>query len=140
VNSHVDQLAMTPRLHQQNSVSSHRVGLNDSFSLSQRSSLQMQRSSAEQSEIEKELNRNKRKQNSVTSSFDKNQDPEAVKKSMQLAMQTQLQTLINKISEKEKLFTEQEKQYTKMQAQLAVLETRTNKIEVELKHENNLNA
>ena len=34
VNSQADALAMTPRLHQMNSVSSHRVGLNDSQVLS----------------------------------------------------------------------------------------------------------
>lgn len=73
---------------------------------SDRSSMQMQRSSAEQSEIERELNKHKRmQQNSVSSSYDKHNnhhDPEAVKRSMQQAMQLQLQTLINKISERER--------------------------------------
>ena len=49
---------------------------------SERSSMQMLRSSAEQSEIIKELNRHNKYQNSNSSSYDRNNDPEAAKKSM----------------------------------------------------------
>lgn len=99
VNSQADALAMTPRLHQQNSLSSQRMAqLNDSYSLSrgghapgmlpsERSSVHMQRSSAEQSEIVKEVNRHTRVPNSNSSSYDRSQqDPEAVKRSMQQAL------------------------------------------------------
>ncbi len=124
----MDPMGMTPRLHKQDSVSSHRV-MNDSFSFtrggnnpfypggqhmlpSERSSVAMQRSSAEQSEIDRELNRHKGRGNfphSVASSLDKNlYDPETQKKRQLEAMQTQLQSLINKINDKEKLYKEQE--------------------------------
>jgi hypothetical protein len=94
---------MTPRLHKQDSVSSSYRGMNDSFSFtrggmmaggaghlqypgmpSEQSSMAMQRSSAEQSEIDRELNRHKGRNNlanSVGSSYDKNHvDPEIIKK------------------------------------------------------------
>ncbi len=106
VNSHMDPLAMTPRLHKQDSVSSSYRAINDSFSYtrggmmganhhrmplpSDRSSMAMQRSSAEQSEIDRELNRHKGRSNvpnSVASSLDKNNyDPEVIKKRQQEAM------------------------------------------------------
>ena len=138
VNSQMDPLGMTPRLHKQDSVStSHRI-MNDSFSLtrgpngqgnpfypggggnnmlpSERSSFAMQRSSAEQSEIDKELNKHKgggrnNLPHSVASSYDKNNhmyDPETVKKRQMEAMQSQLQNIINKISDKEKMLKDQE--------------------------------
>ncbi len=57
---------------------------------SERSSIHLQRSSAEQSEIVKEVNRHTRVPNSNSSSYDRSQDPEAVKRSMQQALQLQL--------------------------------------------------
>jgi hypothetical protein len=96
---------------------------------SDRSSMAMQRSSAEQSEIDRELNRHKGRSNvpnSVASSLDKNNyDPEVIKKRQQEAMQQQLQALINKISERDKLFKEQETQYKQLENYLAKIETKT---------------
>jgi hypothetical protein len=60
---------------------------------SERSSIQHHRSSAEASEIEREVNKHKRfQQNTGSSSIDKNYDPEAMKRQM---LQAHLQKLVN---------------------------------------------
>lgn len=79
---------------------------------SERPNLQHQRSSAEASEIEREVN--KHKKYSATS-MDSKFDPEAMKKQLMNSMQIQLQTIITKIGEKEKQYMEQEKLYSKLQ-------------------------
>jgi len=82
------------------------------------------RSSAEASEIEKEVNKHKRYQN--TGSIDKNYDPEQMKRQM---LQVHLQKLVTQINEKEKLFLENEKQYSKLQQQLHAIDKKTSAVE-----------
>ena len=65
------------------------------------------------SEIEREVNKHRKYQNSL-SSYEKHMDPETIKRNLQISMQLQIQNLINKINEKEKLYIEQESIYTKM--------------------------
>ena len=68
----------------------------------------MHRSSAEASEIEKEVNKHKRQ----TGSLDKNYDPEQMKRQM---LQAHLQKLVAQINDKEKQHLENERQYSKLQ-------------------------
>ena len=102
---------------------------------SDRNTMLIQRSSAEVSEIQKEVNKHKKYQSAH--SLDKNYDPEAMKKSLQVAMHIQLQNMILRISDKEKQYVDQERQYSEMQQQLSTIENKTIKIVERLKNENN---
>eukprot|EP00347_Sterkiella_histriomuscorum_P004261 403361125 len=146
----MDNLNMTPRMHEQNKMLYSSQRFNDSGLLNQnmhkhgsatseRIGLQNQRSSAETSEIERELNKHQRIRMG-SNSIDKNYDPEAMKKQLQISMQIQLQNLVNKINEKEKQYIENEKQYSKLQQQLNQIDKKTQKVETQLKDETNLNV
>lgn len=111
-----NNMMMTPRMYQQqssnnklNDTNSSMIMLRQGSVASERSTLQHQRSSAEASEIEREVFKHSRYQNTGSNSLDKKYDPEAMKKSLMMSMQIQLQQLVNKINEKEKAYMEQEK-------------------------------
>ncbi|CDW83633.1 UNKNOWN [Stylonychia lemnae] len=150
INNQIDGLNnMTPRMYAQNQNLFSTQRLNDSgyppnskgsAVTSERTTLQQQRSSAEASEIERELNKHQRYQKNGSSSIDKNYDPENMKKQIQMSMQIQLQNLINKLNEKEKQYMDNERQYSKLQSQLTTIDNKTSKMEVQLKDETNRNA
>ena len=104
-------LLMSPKLYQQDSTQR----LNDSYSLNSKaspdmnrtpsSSMQFKRSSAEVSEIEKEVYKHSMKYSSASFN-DKSYDPELMKKNLQMSLQMQLQNLIARISEREKQYIE----------------------------------
>ena len=57
-----------------------------------------------------------------------------------MSMQLQVQNLINKINEKEKLHLDQEKEFSALSKEIMLLESRSNKVETKLKYEGNVNV
>ncbi len=99
------------------------------------------RSSAEVFDIEREVNKHKKYQNSL-SSFKRHNDPDIVKKNIQISMQLQLQNLVTKINDKEKQQKDLESTFKDLTNKLELIEKKigveTGKLKKSKNHNVNL--